>query len=123
MLKKLLIPAVLVVGLAAADTAALAREQSFDCAIRYVRVNAERLFVRCHSEWRGLDIPLYVKDIEYYSAPYSQTNARYIFELALEARRLRVPLRVIFEEDPASNPPGCARNNCRRIIAVGMGED
>ncbi len=122
-MKNLSIAILLVTGFAMVQTPVLAREQSFDCAIRYVRVNAERLFVRCHSEWRGLDIPLYVKDIEYYSAPYSQTNARYIFELALEARRLRVPLRMIFEEDPASNPPGCARNNCRRIIAVGMGED
>ena len=78
--------------------------------------------MRCHADWRGLEIPAYVKDIQYYSAPYSQTNARYIFDLAVEARRQRQPIKLIFEDDPGANPPGCAESNCRRIIAVGLSD-
>lgn len=122
MTKNLLISALLVAGLAVPGDAAVARERSFDCMIRDLRVNAERFFVRCHAEWRGLDIPPYVRDIQYYSVPYSQTNARFVFELAVEARRLSEPLRLIFEDDPEANPPGCAETNCRRIIAVGLGD-
>ena len=122
MTKNLLIAALLVAGLAAPDGATFARERSFDCMIRDLRVNADRLFVRCHAEWRGLEIPAYVKDIQYYSAPYSQTNARYIFDLAVEARKLREPIKLIFEDDPGANPPGCAESNCRRIIAVGLSD-
>ena len=119
-MKKSLIVIVLAAGLATADAAAVAGEQSFDCMVRHLRVNAERFYVRCHAEWRGLEIPGYVREIQYYSAPYSQKNARYIFDLVMEARRQRQPIRLIFEDDPASNPPGCGRNNCRRIIAVGL---
>lgn len=119
-MNKLLIPVLAAAGLAVADTAALAGEQSFDCMVRHVRVNAERLYVRCHSEWRGLEIPGYVREIQYYSAPYSQKNARYIFDLVMEARRRDRPIRLIFEDDTGANPTGCAPNNCRRIIAVGL---
>lgn len=119
-MKNALLPILVVVGLAMSDTAALAGEQSFDCMVRHLRANAERLYVRCHAEWRGLKIPAYVREIQYYSAPYSQKNARYIFDLVMEARRQGQPIRLIFEDDPDANPPGCGRNNCRRIIAVGL---
>ena len=119
-MKKLLIPILFVAGFAMVQTSAFAGEQSFDCMVRHLRANAERLYVRCHAEWRGLEIPAYVRELQYYSAPYSQKNARYIFDLVMEARREERPIRMIFEDDPAANPPGCGRNNCRRIIAVGF---
>ena len=119
-MKKPLIPILFLAGLAMVQPVAFAGEQSFDCMVRHLRVNAERLYVRCHSEWRGLEIPGYVREIQYYSAPYSQKNARYIFDLVMEARRRDRPIRLIFEDDPEANPTGCAPNNCRRIIAVGF---
>ncbi|MEM8814478.1 MAG: hypothetical protein AAGE85_01480 [Pseudomonadota bacterium] len=118
--KKRLLPALVAAGLLCWDGGAVAAEQSFDCMVRQLRVNAERFFVRCHSRYAGLEIPAYVTEIQYYSVPYSQENARYLFDLVLEARGGGKALRLIFEDDPASNPAGCSADNCRRIVALGM---
>ncbi len=119
-MKNPLLPIFLVAGLALSDTAAVAAEQSFDCMVRNLRANAERFYVHCQPDWMGLQVPGYVREIPYYSAPYSQKNARYVFDLVMEAQRQERPIRMIFEDDPAANPQGCDESNCRRIIAVGL---
>ena len=94
-----------------------AAEKTLDCHVAMLRVNAERFFVRCEAGKPG-SAP--VREIPYFSAPYSQQNARYLFELALKARDTGQALRLIYEDDPAMNPPGCVASNCRRIIAAGL---
>lgn len=111
---------VLAVLLALAAADARAGEKAFDCAVTQLRVNSDRFFVRCAESRAGMSIPSFVRDIPYYSVPYTQQNARYLFDLVLAARDGGKPLRLIFEEDPEMNPPGCARNNCRRMIAAGL---
>ena len=99
---------------------ARAGEKAFDCAVTQLRVNSDRFFVRCAESRPGMSIPPFVRDIPYYSVPYTQQNTRYLLDLVLAARDSGKPLRLIFEEDPEMNPPGCARNNCRRMIAAGL---
>ena len=99
-----------------------AAEQSFSCAIGLLRANAERFFVRCEASRPGVEVPGYVREIPYYSAAYTQANARYLFDLLLAAEARGKPVRLIFEDDPADNPVGCAPRNCRRIIAVSIGK-
>ncbi len=98
---------------------AAAGEQSFSCRIDVLRVNADRFFVSCRPPAEGERRPL-KRDIVYFSAPYAQPNARYLFDLMLDANRRGRPVRLIVEDDAAANPPGCRKKDCRRIIAAGI---
>lgn len=113
--------AVVASALLAASPSLPAAEKAFNCAIGLLRVNADRFFVRCEASRAGVDVPGYVREIPYYSAAYTQANARYLFDLLLAAEGRGKVVRLIFEDDPAENPVGCAPRNCRRIIAVSVG--
>ena len=76
--------AVLAVVLAFAATDARAGEKAFGCAVTQLRVNSDRFFVRCAESRAGMSIPPFVRDIPYYSVPYTQQNARYLFDHFIE---------------------------------------
>ena len=86
----------------------------------HLRVNSDRFFVQCHANFSGVKIPPFVKDIPYYSAPYSQKNARMMLDLKMSGRAQGKSIRIIFDQEPSTNPSGCQPGNCRRIVAAGI---
>ncbi len=105
---------------AALPASAQSTAQSFNCMVAHLRVNSDRFFVRCHASYSGVEIPPFVKDIPYYSAPYSQANARMMLDLIMSGRAQGKSIRIIFDDEPSRNPSGCQPGNCRRIVAAGI---
>ncbi len=117
---KMLVVLFLLSIVAALPASAQSGTQSFDCMVAHLRVNSDRFFVQCHAQFSGVRIPPFVKEIPYYSAPYSQRNASMMLDLITSGRAQGKSIRIIFDQDTGTNPSGCQPGNCRRIVAAGI---
>lgn len=93
---------------------------SFPCMVRHLRINSHRMFVQCHTKWDGLNIPVFVKDIPFYSASLDQKNVSFMIDLIQNARGKGKAIKLFYDASSSNLPNGCKGHNCRRLMAVGM---
>jgi hypothetical protein len=59
-----------------------------------------------------------VGNVKFFAISASDPDASRIQSLATAALVSKRELNIVFDPDHASNPPGCAADNCRRLEAV-----
>ena len=106
--------AVLLLGLSISATAGV---QGFRCKLGRVQVNFDRMVIKCNYQQGN---PAVVKDIPWFSAAFSPTNAAHLLNLAMQAKLNNKDVKVYWSQDPDNNPSGCKGGNCRRLNALGF---
>jgi len=108
---------IIAIVLMALSMSASAGVQGFSCKLGRVQVNFNRMVIRCDYQPGN---PVFVKDIPWFSASFSQKNARDLLNLAMQAKLNGKKVKVFWSQSPDNNPSGCKGQNCRRLNALGF---
>ena len=109
-------------GLAAAALfliphAASAEPTETSCRVGEVAVFPDRVHVFCTRDIGFPNMGMNQTSM-YFAVEIASPLAAYLVAIASDATVSRRDIAVIFDSDPAFNPPGCLVDDCRRALVV-----